>query len=77
MSYKIKPEDIADFITYTRNLDRLMEKIKKYNSSAYIYATPTQLNLMSEYKEETRSGRVDTDPVVASIYVTSLDCGDW
>ena len=77
MSYKIKSEDIADFIICVRNLDKIIEKIRKYNSLAYIYATPSQLNLMSEYKEETRAGRVDTEPVVASIHVTSLDCGDW
>ena len=77
MHCSIKAKDIKDFERYTQELDYLIRRIRKYAPNAYIYATPSQLNLMSEYKEETKSGRVDTTPVVTSTYVTSLDCGDW
>ena len=78
MKHGIKAKDIRDFEKYASKLNEVIERIKKYQPDANIFATPNQLNLMYA-QNKCYHWRIENeveDPVVSSVTV-NMDCGDW
>ena len=44
--YIIKERDLKKFSNICGDLDQLIRRIRKYEPSAHLYATPSQMNLM-------------------------------
>lgn len=74
MKQGIKAKDIRDFEKAVKRLDKVLERIQQYKPRAYIYVTPSQINLMSEHNDEES---VNQDLIVASGTIVPLECGDW
>lgn len=74
MKQGIKAKDIRDFEKAVERVGEVLERIRQYKPTAYIYVTPSQLNLMSEKNDEVS---VNQDLIVTSKVILSLDCGDW
>ena len=74
MKQGIKEKDIRDFEKYAQKLGEVINRIRKYKPTAYIYVTPSQLNLMSDTNDEVS---VDQKLIVTSESILHLDCGDW
>lgn len=77
MKLGIKAKDIRDFEKYVKKLDEVINRIREYKEEAYIYATPSYLNLMAYFVDNSRSIHVSVEPLVESVPLTSLDSGDW
>lgn len=74
MKQGIKARDIRDFEKAVERLDKVLERIQQYKPRAYIYVTPSQINLMSNHNDEEFTNQ---DLIVASGTILHLDCGDW
>lgn len=74
MKQGIKVKDIRDFEKAVERLDEVLERIQQYKPTAYIYVTPSQINLMSEKNDEVSANQ---DLIVTSGIIVNLDCGDW
>lgn len=74
MKQGIKAEDIHDFEKSVERLNEIINRIRQYKLDAYIYVTPSQINLISEPNDEEY---VDQNLVVTSKSILHLDCGDW
>lgn len=74
MKQGIKAKDIRDFEKAVERLDEVLERILQYKPTAWIYVTPSQLNLMSDKNDEVF---VNQDLIVTSKTIVNLDCGDW
>lgn len=70
----IKAKDIRDFEKAVERLEEVLERIRQYKPMAYIYVTPSQINLMSDKNDEEF---VNQDLIVTSGTIVPLDCGDW
>lgn len=73
----IKAKDIKDFEKYSQKLSEVIKRIREYQGGAYIYATPYTLNLMAYFEDDSKSIRASNKPLVTSVVVENLDCGDW
>lgn len=74
MKQGIKVKDIRDFKKAVERLDKVLKRIQQYKPRAYIYVTPSQINLMSEHNDEESTNQ---DLIVTSGIIVNLDCGDW
>lgn len=74
MKQGIKAKDIRDFENAVERLNEVLKRILQYKSTAWIYVTPSQLNLMSDKNDEVS---VNQDLIVTSRVILNLDCGDW
>lgn len=74
MKQGIKAKDIRDFEKAVERLDEVLERIRQYKPMAYIYVTPSHINLMSETNIEESANQ---DLIVATGTILHLDCGDW
>ena len=74
MKQGIKEKDIRDFEKTVKKLNEIITRIQQYKPMAHIYATPSQLHLMSDTNGEMYANQ---KYIVTSEYVTHLDCGDW
>lgn len=74
MTQGIKAKDICDFEKAVERLDEVLERILQYKPAAWIYVTPSQINLMSDKNDEVF---VNQDLIVTSKTIVNLDCGDW
>lgn len=74
MKQGIKEKDIRDFEKYAQKLGEVINRIREYKPMAYIYVTPSELNLMSSTNNEEYANQ---DLIVASKIILPLDCGDW
>ena len=68
----IKDKDIKDFDATIKKLNVVINRIRKYNPNAILYATPNAINLLKDTSEINES-----EFVVSSQYVDYMDCGDW
>lgn len=78
--YNIKEQDIQKFHKIVKDLNTLIEKIRKYEPSAHVYVTPNQINLMEGYGNCMGQGPLEKfgdERLVAQQVVLHLDCGDW
>lgn len=74
MKQGIKAKDIRDFEKAVERLEEVLERIQQYKPRAYIYVTPSQINLMSDHNDEESTSQ---DLIVTSGTIVHLDCGDW
>ena len=74
MKQGIKAEDIHNFEKAVERLNEIIDRIRQYKPDAYIYVTPSQINLISEPNDEEY---VDQNLIVTSKSILHLDCGDW
>ena len=74
MTQGIKAKDIRDFEKAVEKLREVLKRIQQYKPEAYIYVTPSQINLMSEPNDEVS---INQDLIVTSKGILNLDCGDW
>ena len=79
MMRDIRVKDIRDFEKYARKLNEVIVRIREYNHSAHIYVTPGEINLMRGESQEyhCRNERAINNPVVSSVSVEGIECGDW
>ena len=76
VEHNIRENDIERFFEICEKLNGIIESIREYVPSAHIYVTPNEMNLMVGYGDCTNEKDAE-ERVVASQYVTALDCGDW
>lgn len=78
-SYQIDEKDLVKFRSICASLNKLVNKIKKYEPSAHLYATPAQLNLMVGYGicVGTKNEICGDEQVYDTCSINTLDCGDW
>ena len=74
--HNIRESDIERFFKTCEKLNELIESIREYVPSAHIYVTPNEINLMVGYGDCTNEKDAE-ERVIASNYITALDCGDW
>lgn len=74
MKQGVKAKDIRDFEKAVERLGEVLDRIRQYKPMAYIYVTPSQLNLMSEPNDEVS---VNQELIITSKGILHLDCGDW
>ena len=74
MKQGIKAKDIRDFERAVERLNEVLGRIQQYKDTAYIYVTPSHINLMSEKNDEEFTNQ---DLIVTSKCIVNLDCGDW
>ena len=72
----IREADLQRFFKACEKLNDCIEDIREYVPSAHIYVTPNEINLMVGYGDCCNEKDAE-EHVVASNYVTALDCGDW
>lgn len=80
MDYNIKEEDINKFNKLVKDLDKLVEKIRKYEPSAHLYVTPNLVNLMTGYGSCVGYGKLEKDGdeyIMAQATLLHMDVGDW
>lgn len=78
--YEILDKDIAKFEKLVKDLDRLVEQIRKYEPSAHLYITPAQVNLMTGYGSCVGQGKLEKDGdeyIMAEAGLFHMDVGDW
>ena len=79
-NYHIKEADINKFEKLVKDLDKLVEKIRKYEPSAHLYVTPNPVNLMTGYKSCVGQGKLEKDGdeyIMAQATIFHMDVGDW
>ena len=80
MDYNIKEEDINKFNKLVKDLDKLVEKIRKDEPSAHLYITPNLVNLMTGYGSCVGQGKLEKDGdehIMAQATILHMDVGDW
>lgn len=78
--YSIKESDINKFNKLVKDLDTLIEKIRKYEPSAHLYITPNLVNLMTGYGSCVGQGKLEKDGdeyIMAQATIMKMDVGDW
>ena len=78
--YLIKECDLKKFSKICEELDQLIRKIRKYEPSAHLYATPNQMNLMVGYGNCVGQGMMEKHGDECKILdstVLYMDVGDW
>lgn len=79
-NYHIKEADINKFEKLVKDLDKLVEKIRKYEPSAHLYVTPNLVNLMTGYGSCVGQGKLEKDGdeyIMAQATIFHMDVGDW
>ena len=78
--YSIKEADINKFNKLVKDLNELVEKIRKYEPSAHLYITPSLVNLMTGYGSCVGQGKLEKDGdeyIMAQATILHMDVGDW
>lgn len=78
--YNIKEQDIQKFYKIVKNLNSLVENIRKYEPSAHLYVTPNLVNLMTGYGSCVGQGKLEKDGdeyIIAQATLFHMDVGDW
>lgn len=78
--YSIKEQDIQKFHKIVKDLNNLMENIRKYEPSAHLYITPNLVNLMTGYGSCVGQGKLEKDGdeyIMAQATIMRMDVGDW
>ena len=78
--YNIREQDIQKFENLVENLNILVKNIRKYEPSAHLYVTPSQVNLMTGYGSCVGNGKLEKDGdeyIMAQATILHMDCGDW
>ncbi len=78
--YNIKEKDIEKFHKIVKDLNTLVEKIRKYEPSAHLYFTPNQANLMTGFGSCVGHGPLEKDGdeyIMAQETILYMDVGDW
>lgn len=78
--YNIKEQDIQKFHKIIKDLNNLMENIRKYEPSAHLYFTPNSANLMTGYGSCVGQGKFEKDGdeyIMAQETIMKMDVGDW
>lgn len=78
--YNIKEQDIDKFNRIVKDLNNLVEKIRKYEPSAHLYITPSLVNLMTGYGSCVGEGKLEKDGdeyIMAQATILHMDVGDW
>lgn len=78
-NYQIEEKDLYKFRRICSDLNKLISKIKKYEPSVHLYATPAQINLMVGYGMcvGAKNEICGDEQVYDTCSVNTLDCGDW
>lgn len=78
--YNIKEKDIEKFNKIVKDLDKLVNNIRKYEPSAHLYITPNLVNLMTGYGSCVGQGKLEKDGdeyIMAQATIFHMDVGDW
>ena len=78
--YIIKECDLKKFSKICGDLEQLIQKIRKYEPSAHLYATPHQMNLMVGYGSCVGQGKMEKHGDERKIFdstILYMDVGDW
>ena len=76
----IKDNDLKKFTKICEELDQLIQKIRKYEPSAHLYATPCQMNLMVGYGSCVGQGKLEKhgdERKILDSTILHMDVGDW
>ena len=80
MEYNIKEKDIEKFNKLVKDLDKLLNNIRKYEPSAHLWITPCSVNMMVGYGSCVGQGKLEKEgdeQVVAQVALHHMDVGDW
>ena len=78
--YIIKECDLKKFSKICGELEQLIQKIRKYEPSAHLYATPDQMNLMVGYGSCVGRGKREKhgdERKILDSTILYMDVGDW
>ena len=76
MRQGIKEKDINDFVKYARKLNEVMERIRKYNPEACLYAEEEALILLNGSPHD-EYGKSHTEREVEFVAICGMDSGAW
>lgn len=74
MEQGIREKDVEDFVKCAEKLNKIMERIKKYNPEAHLYAEEESLCLLPCPTHDER-GMGNVDKVIASVAICGMDSG--